>query len=80
MTRRAVEIDGEVGDDRTLRLALPDDVAPSAAVRVIVLFDEPGDFSEADWSAALSRNSAFDFLNDRSEDLYSLADGQPFDG
>ncbi len=35
-------------------------------------------FNEAQWLHALSRNAAFDFLHDEGEDIYSLADGEPF--
>ena len=49
-------------------------------VRVLILFDE--DSSETDeediWMSSISRNPAFDFLKDSSEDVYSLKDGEPF--
>ncbi|MCI0562470.1 MAG: helix-turn-helix domain-containing protein [Nitrososphaera sp.] len=33
---------------------------------------------EAEWLQAAARNPAFDSLNDPAEDIYSLADGEPF--
>lgn len=51
-------------------------------VRVIILMDD--DQTEADeekiWMAAVSNNPAFDFLKDPSENIYSLQDGEPFNG
>ncbi len=35
-------------------------------------------WDESEWLQAAARNPAFDFLNDPEEDIYSLADGDPF--
>lgn len=48
-------------------------------VKLIILLPEEDDISEKDWVRAASTNSAFDFLNDPLEDIYSEDDGQPFD-
>lgn len=49
-------------------------------VHVLILLDE--DISEKDeerlWLNSISKNPAFDFLNEPVEDVYSLDDGQPF--
>ena len=52
---------------------LPDN-APSR-VRVIVLYDEDTDVNEGEWLRAASKNDAFDFLKDETEDIYTLEDG-----
>jgi hypothetical protein len=50
-------------------------------VRVIVLFRENGsdDIDEAEWLYAGTTNPAFRSLKDPAEDVYTLADGRPFD-
>ncbi|WP_199246354.1 hypothetical protein [[Phormidium] sp. ETS-05] len=39
--------------------------------------DDADDMDEADWLMAAASNPVFDFLKD-AEDIYTLADGQPF--
>ena len=34
---------------------------------------------ESVWMNSISNNSAFDFLNDPREEIYSKSDGEPFD-
>jgi len=52
---------------------------PLSNVRILILLDE--DISEKEeenlWMDSISTNPAFDFLNDSSEDIYSLKDGEP---
>jgi hypothetical protein len=49
-------------------------------VRVIILLDD--DYSSPDdekqWLKSISKNPAFDFLNDPGEDIYSIKNGEPF--
>ena len=51
-------------------------------VRVLILIND--DITEHDeenlWLNSISTNPAFDFLRDSSEDIYSLKDGEPFNG
>lgn len=51
-------------------------------VRVIVLIEEGKDESDEEqlWLRSISTNPAFDFLNAAEEDIYSLTDGEPFNG
>lgn len=72
----AIETTATNGANRQLLLDedLPENI--SAKVRVIVLFDED-DLSEKDWMRAISKNDAFDFLNEEAEDIYTLEDGKP---
>jgi hypothetical protein len=73
----AIETTGTINANHQIVLdeQLPDN-APSR-VRVIVLFDENADFNEKEWLQAASKNDAFDFLNNESEDIYTLEDGKP---
>ena len=73
----AIERTGTINADHQIVL---DEELPSNApsrVRVIVLFDEENDLNEKDWLNSAASNDAFDFLNDESEDIYTLADGKP---
>jgi hypothetical protein len=47
-------------------------------VRVIILLPEDSDIDETEWLQAAATNSAFDFLKDPEEDVYTLSDGEPF--
>ena len=73
----AIETTATIGANRQLLLDedLPETVSPGK-VRVIVLFDED-DFNDKEWLKAASKNDAFDFLNDETEDIYTLEDGKP---
>jgi len=73
----AIETTGTINADHQIEL---DEKLPNNApnrVRVIVLFDEDDDIGETEWLKAGSGNEAFDFLDDESEDIYTLEDGQP---
>jgi hypothetical protein len=75
---RAIETTGQIDDNRSLRL---DEDLPEMSrgpVRVIILFPESDEPSEAEWLAAASRSSAFADLHDPAEDIYTLEDGKPF--
>jgi len=73
----AIETTGTINANHEIVLdeELPDN-APSR-VRVIVLFDEDTDIGEKEWLKAASGNEVFDFLNDETEDIYTLEDGKP---
>ncbi len=49
-------------------------------VRVIILVDETTDYNddETQWLNGISSNPAFDFLNEPSENIYTLKDGETF--
>ncbi len=75
----AIETTGTINANRQITL---DEEPPGNApnrVRVIVLYDEDAEnFSEKEWLKAASKNEVFDFLNDETEDIYTLRDGKPF--
>ncbi len=73
----AIETTGTINSNHQIEL---DEDLPGNApnrVRVIVLFDEDADIGEKEWMKTASKNEVFDFLNDESEDIYTLEDGKP---
>ena len=72
-TTGKIEQNGRIVIDETFSVNAP------TSVRVIVLFPESDDLSEAEWRQAAAKNEVFDFLNAPEEDIYSLADGKPLD-
>ncbi|MEW5985677.1 MAG: hypothetical protein AB1791_03500 [Chloroflexota bacterium] len=77
-TMTAVEVTGTVNENRQLLLDGPLPVSGPARVRVIILYPLTGDIDETEWLRSVAHSPAFDFLHDPQEDIYSLADGQPF--
>jgi len=78
-TLKAVEATGTVDSDRRLVLDGPLPIAGPSRVRVIILLTEEADLDEEEWLQAAAANPAFDFLKEPEEDIYTLADGKPFD-
>jgi hypothetical protein len=78
---RAIETTGIIDEKSHLQLDAPLPVVGPSRVRIIVLFSEEGqeEIEELAWLQAATRNPAFDFLKDPGEDIYTLADGRPFD-
>ena len=78
---RAVETTGVIDDRRQLWLDTPLPVVGPSRVRIIVLIPEKEyeEISESEWLHAAAINPAFDFLKEPEEDIYTLADGRPFD-
>jgi hypothetical protein len=75
---RAIETTATVNVQRQLVLDEPLPITGPTRVRVIVLLPEQVDFDEKEWLRAGSGSSAFDFLKDAAEDIYTLSDGRPF--
>ncbi len=74
----AIEMTGQVDEERRLQL---DELLPIGGprrVRVIVLYPADDDINEMEWLSAGANNPAFSFLKDAAEDIYSVADGVPF--
>ena len=74
----AIETTGIVDAQHQLRLDVPLPIPDQSRVRVIVLVSEAEDISEVAWARVVSASSAFDFLKDAAEDVYTAADGKPF--
>jgi hypothetical protein len=74
----AIETSGIVDSDGVLRLDETLADLSGGRVRVIVRQPDDGDIDETEWFSSAASNSAFDFLADPVEDIYSLKDGKPF--
>lgn len=78
-TFSAIELSGIVKEDHQIQLDEPLPIEASKRVRVIVLYATDDDLNEKEWMQTAAGNSAFAFLNDPAEDIYSLEDGKPFE-
>ncbi len=76
---KAIETTGLIDDQHRLILDEPLLNIEPSHVRIIVLVPEHDDIDEKTWLHAASKNSAFDFLKDEGEDIYSALGGKPFD-
>jgi hypothetical protein len=72
----AIELIGDIDPEHQLRASVPEEL-PAGPVRLIVLLSDDDAASPA-WSHGVAREWA-DELSDSSQDLYTLADGQPVD-
>lgn len=77
---KAIEVTGEIDEQRQLHLDAPLPIIGPSRVRVIILVTEQveADIDEKEWLRAAANNPAFDFLKDPEEDIYTLDDGEPF--
>jgi hypothetical protein len=71
----AIEIETTANDQGKIEVQLSGKYI-NKKVRVIILSED--ELEEDEWLHAIATNSAFNFLNEPSEDLYSLTDGKPF--
>ena len=76
---KAIETTGSVNEQHQLLLDKPLSHVDPGRVRIIVLIPEEGEVDENTWLKAAADNSAFAFLKDDVEDIYTLSDGKPFD-
>ena len=76
---RAIEINSKTDKAGHLKIDYQLDKTNSN-VRIIILLDDikADQDEEKLWMTSISKNPAFDFLNDDCEDIYSLNDGEPF--
>ena len=65
-------------DGRRIVLDEPYDLPSNAPLMVTLLPSSPDIDSEENWLRAASSGSAFSFLADPAEDIYTTADGEPF--
>ncbi|NOX47852.1 MAG: hypothetical protein GXO89_12825 [Chlorobi bacterium] len=75
---RAIEIKSKT--DKTGHLKISYQLEKSNRnVRVLILLDDDNKTDEEKlWMDSISKSPSFDFLHDKSEDIYSLKDGEPF--
>ena len=75
---RAIEINSKTDKKGHLKIDYQLDKSESD-VRVLILLDDNLDIDDEKlWVNSISTNPAFDFLKDKSEDIYSITDGEPF--
>ena len=75
-TARAIEVSGVIDQHHRLIVQEPLPVAGPANVRVIVLVGIRGDDDEQVWLRDAACSSAYEFLKDSAEDVYTLRDGK----
>ena len=75
---KALETTGRIEKSGLLKLDKPLRIRTKQKVKVIILYTEDEEINEPDWLAAIAGNPAFTFLTNKKEDIYSLADGKPF--
>jgi hypothetical protein len=75
---RAIEINSKTDKKGHLKIDYQLDKSNSN-VRVLILLDDNSDTDDEKlWIDSISTNPAFNFLKDKSEDIYSIKDGEPF--
>ena len=77
-TLTAIEITGSIDENHQLHLDLPLTLTGPIRVKVIVLYPLTDEVSEAEWLHAAKRNPAFAYLSEPEENIYTPADGKPF--
>jgi hypothetical protein len=74
---KALETTGRIEKSGVLKLDKPLAISSKQKVRVIILYAEEDEIGENEWLTSINNNPSFAFLNDKKEDIYSLADGKP---
>ena len=75
---KAIETTGHIDKQGLLKLDEKIKLNKQEKVKVIILINDDEELEDDKWVKTLSNNSAFDFLNGKEEDIYSLTDGRPF--
>lgn len=75
---KAIETTGTIDAQHRLFLDEPLPVPGPTRVRVIILLPEDAEIDEKEWLHAAAENSAFDFLKEPEEDIYTSDNGKPF--
>jgi hypothetical protein len=78
VTMAAIEMTGTIDEHHQLQLDSLLPIPGPMRVRIIVLYPRDDECDETEWLQGAARNPAFAFLMDAEEDIYSLADGEPF--
>ncbi len=76
---KAIELRTRTEEDGSIKLAHTG-LNGGVLVRVLILSEEDENSEEKLYLETISRNPAFDFLNEPEEDVYSAKDGKPFKG
>ncbi len=74
---QAMEAYGHIDSKGLLQINTPSPLKENE-VKVIIMYTENDEMAEEQiWLKSISNNSAFDFLKDPEEDIYSLNYGKP---
>lgn len=74
---KAIELNSKTDKSGYLRIDYKLDKSESNVRVLILLEDNLEQDEEKFWADSISGNPVFDFLNDTSEDIYSINDGEP---
>lgn len=80
IAKKAIETTGTINAKHQPILDEPLPVVGPTRVRVVILLPEECDIDEKEWLHVATTNPVFDFLNGAEEDIYTPADGRPFNG
>jgi hypothetical protein len=75
---KAIETTGTIDAQCQLVLDKQLPVAGPTRVRIIILLSEEAEIDEKEWLQAAANNPALDFLKEPEEDIYTIANGRPF--
>jgi hypothetical protein len=76
---QALEAYGYIDSTGLLKINTPTPIR-EGDVKVIIMYRENEELDEEQvWVKSVSKNPAFEFLNDREEDIYTLNDGKALD-
>jgi hypothetical protein len=76
---QALEMKAQIDEKGQLVIEKPLLADLHKRVKIIILFEQEEDeFNDEKWLHSLAVNTAFDFLKDEAEDIYTIEDGQPF--
>jgi hypothetical protein len=74
---KAIELRTKTEKDGSIRIS-NSGLKGGVAVRILILSEEDENSEGKRYLESISRNPAFDFLNDPAEDIYSKKDGKAF--
>ncbi len=76
---KAVELRARTEKDGSIKIEHTG-LSGGMLVRILILSEEEEGEDEKRYLKTISKNPAFDFLNEPEEDVYSPKDGKPFNG
>jgi hypothetical protein len=74
-----IELNGTIMPNNCIKIDEPLSLEVSKRVCVVLFYSNEDEMTESEWLQAASKNSAFDFLKDADEDIYTLEDGEPLE-
>ena len=74
---KAIEITGKIDNEGILTIDQPLKLHNKQVKIIILIPEEEDEMDDTLWLQAISSNSAFDFLEEEEEDIYTIEDGEP---